>query len=833
LPLEIVFVLPSPSPRTLIALAMIAVTTGCAGLPGSPASRLKPTVSTAGKPAKALSATERRAAVQEKLLAVAKVTYTNAQVGIVSNNGGTANAFKTSGIIANNGGNVISNNGGNVISNNGGNVAGGGAVPYRAAARRVAAVPVTRTVNGQMAAGETLGRHVRWTNGVSFKAFLTGENVIREVEYDATGRAVREKLDTVLARGPRGLVKESTTRETLLNEQGAFSSFRAYRDVYAEGGELSRSEFERAVVEDPVLDLYMEANELVIDTEAGEGRFAFVYPKLKLRETGTLRDVQRDETNRIYIDLGDPLAHYGGVSRVETLEGVPVYTRTHTITYLPPTVQGTLPPRVETRYDLLNGLSLDMHENREAGQFEGSVLQGETAIGAVIMRQSPGGAVSFRVVLDGATAPLVIGYGDGPWPNETPFPPDPEPSPSGATPSPSPSGATPSPSPSGATPSPSPSGATPSPSPFGATPSPSGAATSSPRPSFVAEGKYWFVASVAGSGQAGWLDGIDIGAHKLNQPAGLVVRGASGRAGSMVAEVLIADSRNHRIRRCWQSPTDNRLESFAGDGEAGHRDGPAAQARFNGPEGLALGPDGTLYVAEREGHRIRKISPQGIVSTLAGDGTEGFADGPGARARFFRPTALAVDAAGTVYVADVGNCRIRKITAQGVVSTLAGDGTAGFADGPGAQARFTGVTGLVLMPDGSLLAADPLNRRIRRVTTAGVVSTYAGGGESATRDGRALEAAFVLPFGLTRDRAGNVYVTDTGAHRIRRVTPAGEVHTIAGGGIVGLAGGTDGLMHRAHFFEPSGIIADESGERLYVADRSNHRVRIVLNDKLW
>lgn len=790
--------LPSPSPRTLIAVAMIAVTAGCTGLPGGPASRLKPTASASGKPA-ALSATQRRAAVQEKLLAVAKVTYTNAQVGIVSNNGGTANAFKSAGIISNNGGNIVSNNGGSVISNNGGNVSGGGAAPFRAAGRGVAAVAVTRAINGQMAAGETLGRYVRWLNGVSFKAFLTGDDVTREVGFDASGRAVKEKHDTVVSRWPNGLVKESATRETLLSDQGAFSSFRAYRDAYAESGELRRTQFERAIVEDPVLDLYMEANELVIDTEAGEGRFAFVYPKLKLRETGTLNNVQRDETNRIYIDLGDPLAHYGGVSRVETLEGEPVYTRTHTVTYLPPTLQGAQPPVVETRYDLLDGLSLRLHQNLEAGQFEGSVMQGEAPIGAVVMRQSPGGAVSFRVVLDGATAPLVIGYGNGPWPDETPFPShDPGPSPSSA-----------------------------------ATPVPSPSPTPSPRPSFAAEGHYWYVASVAGSGQAGWLDGADIGAHLLNQPAGLVVRGVAGRVGSLAAEVLIADSHNHRIRRCWQSPTDNRLESFAGDGEAGHRDGPAAQARFNGPEGLALGPDGTVYVAEREGHRIRKISPQGVVSTLAGDGTDGFADGLGAQARFSRPTALAVDAAGTVYVADAGNFRIRTITPQGAVSTLAGGATAGFADGPGAQARFSGVTGLVLMPDGALLAADPLNRRIRRVTAGGLVSTYAGSGAAATRDGRALEAAFVLPFGLTRDRAGNVYVTDTGAHRIRRVTPAGEVHTVAGGGVVGVPGGSDGLMHEAHFYEPSGIVVDALGERLFVADRGNHRVRIVLSDKLW
>jgi DNA-binding beta-propeller fold protein YncE len=555
---------------------------------------------------------------------------------------------------------------------------------------------------------------------------------------------------------------------------------------------LSRTQFERVVIEDPVLDLYMEANELVVDTEAGAGRFDFVYPKLGLRERGELLGVLRDETNRVHVNLGDPLAFYGGVSRVETVDGKPVYTRTRTLTPQPPTLQGTLPPIVDTRYDLLNGLSLQMRYNVEAGQFEGAVALGESDIGTVVMRQAPSGAVSFRVVFDGAAAPLVIGYGDGPAPEQTPFAPSDT-----------------------------------------ATPSPALTAVPTPTPSSAAEGKYWFVATMAGSGKVGWQDGADLGEHALNQPAGLVARGVSGRLGSLSSEVLFADSQNHRIRRVREGGGANRLDTLAGDGEAGHRDGPAAQARFNGPEGLALGPDGTLYVAERDGHRIRTISPEGIVSTLAGDGTAGFADGAGSAARFSRPSALAVDRTGTVYVAEVGNRRIRRISPQGIVTTLAGSGAEGFADGPGATARFAGLTGLVLLPDGALLAADPLNRRIRHVTAAGVVSTFAGSGEAASRDGRAREAAFVLPFGLACDRAGNVYVTDTGAHRVRRVSPDGEVHTVAGGSIKGAPGGSDGMMHLALFNEPSGIAVDEAGERLFVADRSNHRVRNLLSDKLW
>jgi sugar lactone lactonase YvrE len=779
---------------------MVAVTAGCAGLPGSPASRLKPTASASGKPAKpaALSSAARRAAVQEKLLTVAKVAYTNAQVGIVSNNGGTANAFKAAGVISNNGGNIISNNGGSVISNNGGNVGAGGGAPYP-----VAATAVVRTVNGAIAPGETLGRYVRWLNGVHVKAFNRGPEVMREVSYDAAGKALGEKLATTVARWPNGLVKDSQTTETKLTEQGEFSSYWSFRDGYAESGELVRTAFDRAVVEDPAMDLYMEAESLLIDTASGKGSFEFVYPKLKLRVKGTLHGVKSDETNRIHVDFGDPLAFYGGVSEVETLDGVPVYTRTHTLTPQPPTALGTLPPLIDTRYDLLNGLSLQMRYNAEAQQFEGAVMQDETIAGSVVMRQSRSGGVSFRVVLNDATAPLVIGYGDNPWPEETPFGPEPV-----------------GPSPAGT--------ATPSPS-----PTPSFAPTPTPSLPWKAEGLYWYVATLAGSNVPGWQDGIDIGRQALNQPAGVVMTSSGGKGEALTADVLIADNQNHRIRRARRSGGQNQLETFAGDGEAGHRDGPVAQARFNGPEGLALGPDGTLYVAEREGHRIRKISPQGVVSTLAGDGTAGFADGTGSAARFARPNALAVDATGTVYVSDVDNHRVRKISPQGVVTTLAGTGTAGFADGPGATAQFGAVTGLVFMPDGALLVADPLNRRIRRITANGVVSTFAGSGESATRDGRALEAAFVLPYGLARDRAGNVYVTDTGASRIRRISAGGEVHTLAGGGVVGSPGASDGLMHLALFNEPSGIAVDADGTHVIVADRSNHRVRSLTNDTIW
>lgn len=223
------------------------------------------------------------------------------------------------------------------------------------------------------------------------------------------------------------------------------------------------------------------------------------------------------------------------------------------------------------------------------------------------------------------------------------------------------------------------------------------------------------------------------------------------------------------------------LQLRAGDGVLGLRDGPAAQARFADPYGLALGPDGTLYVADAgDNNRIRAIRTDGSVISLAGSG-EGFRDGSGAAAAFHTPSGLALDAAGNLYIADTGNHAIRKLSPQGVVSTLAGDGSAGHLDGPAAQARFNGPTGVAVDAQGRVYVADTYNDRIRVIGSDGQVRTLAGGERPGYQDGPAALARFDTPTALALDRHGRVLVADLRNNAIRRIGLDGTVSTVLRG----------------------------------------------------
>jgi DNA-binding beta-propeller fold protein YncE len=304
---------------------------------------------------------------------------------------------------------------------------------------------------------------------------------------------------------------------------------------------------------------------------------------------------------------------------------------------------------------------------------------------------------------------------------------------------------------------------------------------------------------------------------------------------------------------------------LAGDGLEGSYDGPADRARFSDPFGIAVAPDGTVYVADAGvSQRIRVIAPDGTVSTLAGS-TVGFTDGPGAAARFSTPSGLAVDADGVLYVADTGNHAIRRVTPDGVVSTVAGDGTPGYRDGQGTAARFDGPIGIAVHPDGRLVVADTYNDRIRVITPDGLVSTLAGDGVPGSLDGRAHEARFDTPGGVAIDGAGLIVVADTGNGLIRTIDVHGEVAThpaplgfglvrpvgvavsgvddlyvtddlgrvleVAADGRTRLLAGAsvgfaDGLGLEARFRNPAGV-AVAALDRLVVADAGNALVRAV------
>jgi sugar lactone lactonase YvrE len=263
------------------------------------------------------------------------------------------------------------------------------------------------------------------------------------------------------------------------------------------------------------------------------------------------------------------------------------------------------------------------------------------------------------------------------------------------------------------------------------------------------------------------------------------------------------------------------VSTLAGNGTLGFAEGTGAVARFYQPTGLAFDADGNMYVADNQNHRIRKITPAGVVSTFAGSGTSGFADGTGTAAQFNSPFDVAVDVAGNVYVADTYNFRIRKITPAGVVTTLAGNSNYGYADGGGAAALFYIPKGLVVDPSGNVYVADENNQRIRKITPTGTVTTLAGSTSGST-DGDVSVAKFSNPGGIAIDADGNLYIGDTGNHRIRKITPAGVVSTLAGS----TQGITDADGSAARFNKPTGVIVDDDGN-IYVADDDNERIRKV------
>ena len=248
-------------------------------------------------------------------------------------------------------------------------------------------------------------------------------------------------------------------------------------------------------------------------------------------------------------------------------------------------------------------------------------------------------------------------------------------------------------------------------------------------------------------------------------------------------------------------------------GASGSTDGGGSAARFSSPADAAVDTVGNTYLADTANHTIRKITPAGIVTTLAGTaGASGSADGTGGAARFNHPAGVAVDGAGNVYVADTDNNSVRKITSVGVVSTSA--------------TGFNGPSGIAADTAGNVYVADTLTHTIRKVSSAGTISTIAGtAGISGSADGVGSAARFHGPQGLALDGTGNLYVADTNNDTIRKVVLAsGEVTTVAGQ--AGASGSTDGTGGQARFFYPSGLAID-TGSNLFVADTDNSTVREI------
>lgn len=320
------------------------------------------------------------------------------------------------------------------------------------------------------------------------------------------------------------------------------------------------------------------------------------------------------------------------------------------------------------------------------------------------------------------------------------------------------------------------------------------------------------VTTFAGKAAASGSSTASATAARFNAPEDVAVDGAGN--------VYIADTYNHTIRRIPAGTLEPVV--FAGNtGMAGNLDGTGTFARFAWPAGLAVDGAGNVYVADRHSHSIRKITPGAVVTTLAGGAGSGSEDGSGAAARFFEPQDLAVDASGNVYVADTGNHTIRKVTSAGVVTTVAGmAGYSGALNATGSAARFNQPFSITVGSDGNIYVSDRGNGLIRKVTPAGVVTTLAGAvGSYANVDGNGADARFGQTMGIAADGSGNLYVAD-GAATIRKVTLGGAVTTVAG--TFDRYGTEDGTGGVAAFHYVFGI-ASTSGGTLFLVDR--HTIR--------
>ena len=313
----------------------------------------------------------------------------------------------------------------------------------------------------------------------------------------------------------------------------------------------------------------------------------------------------------------------------------------------------------------------------------------------------------------------------------------------------------------------------------------------------------------------GYADGPGAAAQFFN-PSSIVVDAAEN--------LFVGDAGNAVIRKITPAAE---VTTFAGSvGLYGRDDGTGAAARFTGASGLSVDASGNLFVADG-GNSIRKVTLGGVVSTFAGADFEfGSNDGSTATAHFRQPQGTAVDAAGNVYVSDSGNSTLRKISPDGTVSTLAGTaGATGHIDGTGPAAGFASMDAIAIDSAGTIYVAEASTHTIRKVTPAGVASTLAGrAGVSGSDDGAGVDARFHSPYGLAVDGAGNVLVADAGNATLRRITPAGVVSTLAG--TAGVAGRDDGIGAAARFGFPTAVAADAAGNA-YVADILDLTVRKV------
>jgi uncharacterized protein (TIGR03437 family) len=330
------------------------------------------------------------------------------------------------------------------------------------------------------------------------------------------------------------------------------------------------------------------------------------------------------------------------------------------------------------------------------------------------------------------------------------------------------------------------------------------------------------ISTVVGNGVTSYSgDGGSAQSALMSAPAGAV--SASGGV------VYISDTNNQRIRKI---ASDGTVSTVAGTGTSGFGGdgGSATAAQLSYPSGLAVDASGSVYISDTANQRVRKLSG-GTISTVAGNGTSGYGgDGSSATsAQLNSPAGIAVDNAGNLYIADFSNQVVRKVSAGGTISTLAGNGLAGYSGdgGPAAQAQLNGPSGVAVDSSGNVFVADSGNHVVRKITPGGTITTFAGNGAAATSGdgGPAASASLALPTAVAVDSQGDLFITDSSANRVRLVNAGGVITTIAGAGTPGY-GGDNGPALSALFNGLIAVSLDPSGN-LYLADRVNNVIRLL------
>jgi uncharacterized protein (TIGR03437 family) len=330
------------------------------------------------------------------------------------------------------------------------------------------------------------------------------------------------------------------------------------------------------------------------------------------------------------------------------------------------------------------------------------------------------------------------------------------------------------------------------------------------------------ISTFAGNGTFSYSgDGGPAVQAQLNTPQGVAVDAAGNW--------YIADTLNNAVRKVSLNGT---ISNYAGNGGAGSSgDGSAAtSAQLNAPQGLAVDASGNLFIADTMNAKVRKVSASGTITTVVGSGTPGFGGdgGAAASAQLNLPVGVAVDSSGNLYIADFGNSRVRKVSTNNTIATVAGNGSAGYSGdgGPAAKAQLNGPQAVAVDAAGNLYIADTGNNAIREVTAAGLISTVAGNGIAGYSGdgGPATSAQVGNPVGVAVDGVGNIFTVDA-SNRVRQVYPNGSIATIAGNGSRGYTG-DGGPATQAQLNAPSAIALGKNGN-LYVADMANNAVRLL------